>query len=977
MHRRRARWLLPLLLVGPTSLAAGDDLVTYADHIRPIFAARCLNCHNPDKLKGDLDLSTFSGTMTGGSGGAVVAAGDADGSALVGVVSHTREPKMPPKGDRLGDQEIALIRAWVAGGCRETASSAAAPSKPKISLGGSAARSGPREALRLPMDARPPLDRAPSVVAMASLDHAPILALAARREVLLVDLDLGAAIGALPTDDDAIHSLRFARDGSLLVAGGGIDGKSGRVWLWSLPEGRLLTHVGEEVDVVLAADVDTARERVALGGPQKVVKILSVADNTIVERLRKHTDWITAIAYSPDGVLLATADRAGGVQVWEAESLAPYQTLAGHTARVTALDWSADSNVLVSASEDGRVRLWSMQAGPDGAVAKEWVADPSGVLSMRVTSDNHVVTGGRDRTVKAWDAAGTLLRTYPALADVATAVAACEGGDGAAIAVVGADLVGGVGVWSATEGKPLAAFPNGISTGLPPVEERLARVTAGRDASIATREERAAASVVAERAKAAAVEALAAATRRGEELTAAATAAHGARDAALAASAAAAQAAGEAEATVASASKTVDEANVAVGAALAALGSDVERDRAAQAALASAESAQREAESAAGEAERTAAANDDPATRSAAEAKRSAAQSAQAGAAAAKSAAEASSATLRQRLAEVDQAKVRAAAAGSALAAAKSGASSARDAAAAAKAAADGATGRAAEADVAVTNQHALIAERTAEVTAAGEALSRAGSTLAEATRDVQRAERLVALHQAGVVRHEIDAVRGQLDRAIAAALPATSALATAEAEAAQVEAAWKEAEAAMVGAASRREALIGERDRRATALTVEEAGLAGATARATERARELASVAELAAAIATSAAARPEATSLVAARDRLAEAKSALEGAVRDAAGEVTAATERSIAAKQALELAASDLAAFEREETLLPTRVDALRATRDEAAARVGPARAAAEAALAPATPLQARLAQLDAEYARLQRAAAPTTP
>jgi len=49
-----------LVLVTGTALlsslqAAGK--VTYDDDILPIFESACLNCHNPDKMKGDLDLS--------------------------------------------------------------------------------------------------------------------------------------------------------------------------------------------------------------------------------------------------------------------------------------------------------------------------------------------------------------------------------------------------------------------------------------------------------------------------------------------------------------------------------------------------------------------------------------------------------------------------------------------------------------------------------------------------------------------------------------------------------------------------------------------------------------------------------------------------------------------------------------------------------------------------------------------------------
>ena len=43
----------------------GGEKVTYNDHIRPLLENKCFSCHNPDKKKGDLDLTSFAGLMTG------------------------------------------------------------------------------------------------------------------------------------------------------------------------------------------------------------------------------------------------------------------------------------------------------------------------------------------------------------------------------------------------------------------------------------------------------------------------------------------------------------------------------------------------------------------------------------------------------------------------------------------------------------------------------------------------------------------------------------------------------------------------------------------------------------------------------------------------------------------------------------------------------------------------------------------------
>ena len=52
-------------------LTAAAQKVTFDEHVLPLFKNQCLKCHNSDKPKADLDLSTFGGTMKGGSSGLI------------------------------------------------------------------------------------------------------------------------------------------------------------------------------------------------------------------------------------------------------------------------------------------------------------------------------------------------------------------------------------------------------------------------------------------------------------------------------------------------------------------------------------------------------------------------------------------------------------------------------------------------------------------------------------------------------------------------------------------------------------------------------------------------------------------------------------------------------------------------------------------------------------------------------------------
>ncbi len=91
----------------------------------------------------------------------------------------------------------------------------------------------------------------------------------------------------------------------------------------------------------------------ALGGPAKLLKFYSTKDGKLEHSIKKHTDWITAVAFSPDGKYLASADRNGGILVGRRDRARVHSCPA--KGLVTALAFMP--GVLASASEDGKIAL--------------------------------------------------------------------------------------------------------------------------------------------------------------------------------------------------------------------------------------------------------------------------------------------------------------------------------------------------------------------------------------------------------------------------------------------------------------------------------------------------------------------------------------------------------------------------------------------------------------------------------------------
>lgn len=383
--------------------------VTYDEHIAPIFREHCLSCHNQNEAKSDLALDSYARTMAGGAGGEVVVAGDLESSRLYALTAHIETPKMPPNQDRIADAKVDLLKKWVLGGALENNGSKA-KIKPKVDLQLTVtANNKPSGPPAMPeVFRRQPFShaaRSGSVTALAASPWAPLVAVAGQKQIILYNSDTTELITIFAYPEGLPYVLKFSRDGSTLLAGGGRGGASGKVVLFDVKTGKRITEIGDELDAVLAADVTNDLSLVALGGPKRIVRVYNVSDGSLAYELKKHTDWVTALEFSPDGTLLATADRSAGLLIWEAAAGREYQNLTGHTAAVTDVSWRADSKFLVSCGEDASVKVWTID---NGKMVKSWSAH-KGALTARFGMDGNIVTGGRDKKAKFWDIEGKSL----------------------------------------------------------------------------------------------------------------------------------------------------------------------------------------------------------------------------------------------------------------------------------------------------------------------------------------------------------------------------------------------------------------------------------------------------------------------------------------------------------------------------------------------------------------------------------------
>ena len=74
-------------------------------------------------------------------------------------------------------------------------------------------------------------------------------------------------------------------------------------------------------------------------------------------------DYVIDLAWSPGGLLLATASQSGGVTIYDAATGAIKQALAGHAEGTNCLTWSPTGSYLTTGGQDGFVRGWDPVSG--------------------------------------------------------------------------------------------------------------------------------------------------------------------------------------------------------------------------------------------------------------------------------------------------------------------------------------------------------------------------------------------------------------------------------------------------------------------------------------------------------------------------------------------------------------------------------------------------------------------------------------
>jgi WD40 repeat protein/serine/threonine protein kinase len=194
-------------------------------------------------------------------------------------------------------------------------------------------------------------------------------------------------------------AVAFSPDSQLLATGDAF----GEVRIWDRLSGALRFTLGKRVRM------DGPR-----GTPDDAAKLAGVEqfDRKYLSAMRisgdreswlwvfdGHSGSVNAVAFSPDGTVLASAATDGRVWLWDVAT-GQKQAVLEHPQIVSSLAFSADGRWLANGCWDDQVHIWDLATHQEQTLAGH--ADDVQTVAFHPSGD-WLASAGRDRSVRIWD----------------------------------------------------------------------------------------------------------------------------------------------------------------------------------------------------------------------------------------------------------------------------------------------------------------------------------------------------------------------------------------------------------------------------------------------------------------------------------------------------------------------------------------------------------------------------------------------
>jgi WD40 repeat protein/serine/threonine protein kinase len=143
--------------------------------------------------------------------------------------------------------------------------------------------------------------------------------------------------------------------------------------------------------------------------------------NAKVKNFAQHLDAVGAVAFSPDGLMLASGSKDKTIRIWDLATGKSLRTFPGDSSTIWSVTFDSNGGRLATGTGFWRVMLWDLKTGQ----LIRTLDHAASVWSVAISRDGQLIASSSgDKTTKIWDATnGSLIYNLPDHTDFVYSVA--------------------------------------------------------------------------------------------------------------------------------------------------------------------------------------------------------------------------------------------------------------------------------------------------------------------------------------------------------------------------------------------------------------------------------------------------------------------------------------------------------------------------------------------------------------------------
>jgi WD40 repeat protein len=260
----------------------------------------------------------------------------------------------------------------------------------------------------------------------------------------------------------SILALKFSPDGTRLASLSNPD----QLTVWDTNQWAIVLQTGgmslagAHIGVL---DFSPDGKSLVIGNAVHHLRVIDIdGGNTIFDIPDAHSEGISAVAWSPDGSIIASgsAFTGGPIRLWDAASGRSIGSLAGHTSWICELSFSEDSQRLYSSNADQTIRIWDMEHRCCVATLR---GSTDEVYGLALSPDGATLaSASKDGIIAFWDAYPHPEEEQPRVIDLGNRALPAFAPDGRVLAVPQAGTVSLLDMVTSREIEQIPELGNGV-----------------------------------------------------------------------------------------------------------------------------------------------------------------------------------------------------------------------------------------------------------------------------------------------------------------------------------------------------------------------------------------------------------------------------------------------------------------------------------------------------------------------------------